>query len=517
MLAVELVRRGAARHRDRVAVQVGGEAMTYAEVIDQAERITRSLLGLGLVPGTPIALLLDNGRYSMPVDFALLLGGFVRVPLNSRLAAAEHAQMVSQIGCPVLLYESPHAARVKEVAELAPGFCAIPIDDGDGPQEPLARLAARQPSGDPRVPVRPEDPMLAIYTSGTTGTLKAAVHTQASWSAIAANILANLVSPGPDDAMLHAASLIHASGTFVLPYWLRGGRSVVLPSFSPDTWLDAVSRCGVTAANLVPTMLQMLLPATPDTVGRETLSTVIYGASPMPRPVIERALSLWGPRFIQYYGQTEAPLCISVLPKHDHVGPNAAELLASCGYPAIDAEVRLCDGDGNPVPDDETGELQVRAPFAMRGYHDAAELTARTVLPGGWIATRDVARRDERGYLYLVDRTSDMIVTGGYNVYPREVEDALLAHPSVLEAAVVAGPDEKWVEAVTAFVVLSPGTGPDEPALRDHVRGRLAGYKVPKRVHIVDQIPKSAVGKVLRRALRDPLWAGAGQRREERL
>jgi acyl-CoA synthetase (AMP-forming)/AMP-acid ligase II len=284
-----------------------------------------------------------------------------------------------------------------------------------------------------------------------------------------------------------------------------------LPGFTPGSWLDAVERYQVTAANLVPTMIQMLLAAGPGESTLRTLGSLMYGASPMPRPVIDAALSQWGPRFVQYYGQTEAPLSITVLAKEDHAG----ELLGSCGQAAVDAEVRLVDGAGREVPDGEQGELQVRAPFAMRGYHDAPELTAKTVLPGGWIATRDVARRDDRGYLYLVDRTSDMIVTGGYNVYPREVEDALLAHPDVREAAVVAAPDEKWVEAVTAFVVLAPGRAVDEPALRDHVRTRLAGYKVPKQVHVVEQIPKSAVGKVLRRALRDPLWEG--QQRTERL
>jgi acyl-CoA synthetase (AMP-forming)/AMP-acid ligase II len=512
MLAADLVRRGALRHRDRVAVQVAGEAMTYAEVMDLAERFASSLLSLGLTPGTPVAVLLDNGRYSMPLDFALLLGGFVRVPLNSRLAAAEHAQMVTHLKCPVVLYESAHAARVKEIAGLVPSApAAIPVDEGDGPQAPLIRLAADQPATGSMVAAQPGDPMLAIYTSGTTGALKAVVHTQASWAAITANVLANVISPGPGDAMLHAASLLHASGTFVLPYWLRGGRSVVLPGFTPGSWLDAVERYQVTAANLVPTMIQMLLAASPGESALRTLDSLMYGASPMPRPVIDAALSQWGPRFVQYYGQTEAPLSITVLAKEDHAG----ELLGSCGQPAVDAEVRLVDGAGREVPDGEQGELQVRAPFAMRGYHDAPELTAKTVLPGGWIATRDVARRDDRGYLYLVDRTSDMIVTGGYNVYPREVEDALLAHPDVREAAVVAAPDEKWVEAVTAFVVLAPGRAVDEPALRDYVRTRLAGYKVPKQVHVVGQIPKSAVGKVLRRALRDPLWAG--QHRTERL
>ena len=244
--------------------------------------------------------------------------------------------------------------------------------------------------------------------------------------------------------------------------------------------------------NLVPTMLGLLLqqPGIED-ADVSTLRTVVYGASPMPRPLLERGLELWGPRFVQYYGQTEAPLCISVLRADEHEG----ELLGSCGHPSVDCEVRL---------DEETGEILVRAPFTAAGYLGDDELNAETFLPDGWVRTRDVGRFDERGYLYLVDRTSDMIVTGGYNVYPREVEDALASHPAVAECAVVGAPDETWVEAVTAFVVLRAEA--TESELVTHCRERLAGYKVPKSVRFVDVIPKSPVGKLLRRALREPLW-----------
>lgn len=193
-----------------------------------------------------------------------------------------------------------------------------------------------------------------------------------------------------------------------------------------------------------------------------------------------------------------------MLTKDDHVA--GGDLLGSCGHPAVDAEILLTDDDGLEGPDGGIGEIRVRAPFRMAGYHDAPELNAEMITAGGWLRTRDMARRDERGYLYLVDRRSDMIVTGGYNVYPREVEDALAAHPAVAEAAVVGAPDPTWVEAVTAFVTLRPGLQVSGEVLREAVRVHLAGYKVPKTVVVVDSIPKSAVGKILRRELRDPLW-----------
>jgi acyl-CoA synthetase (AMP-forming)/AMP-acid ligase II len=305
--------------------------------------------------------------------------------------------------------------------------------------------------------------------------------------------------------MLHAASLFHASGCFVLPYWMKGATTAVLGRFEPAEFLNAIAHWRVTSLHLVPTMLAILL-AQPDIEKADLSSvrTIFYGASPMPLPVIKRALELWGPRFVQYYGQTEAPLFITRLDREDHAGPEGR--LLACGRPSVDCEIRLVDDKGNDVPAGEQGEIALRAPFAMKGYFNAPDLNAAMFIEGGWLRTRDVGRFDEQGYLYLVDRTSDMIITGGYNVYSREVEDALMAHPAVLECAVVGAPHEKWVEAVTGFVVLRSGAAASEDELIEFTRERLASYKVPKSVRFIEQIPKSAVGKLLRRALRDPLW-----------
>lgn len=285
---------------------------------------------------------------------------------------------------------------------------------------------------------------------------------------------------------------------FVLPFWLRGGASAVLPGFVPDEFLEAIARWRATATNVVPTMLAALL-ATPGVEDADvsSLRTIVYGASPMPRQLLERALALWGPRFVQYYGQTEAPLRIAVLRPEDHHG----DRLLSCGHPSVEAEVKL---------DPETGEIMVRAPFVAAGYHGDPELHAQTFLPDGWVRTRDVGHFDDEGFLHLVNRTSGMIVTGGYNVYPREVEDALAAHPAVCEAVVVGSPDERWVEAVTAFVVAEGAT---EDELIAFCRERLAGYKVPKSVRFVNEVPKSAVGKLLRRTTSPPRRPDARPRR----
>jgi acyl-CoA synthetase (AMP-forming)/AMP-acid ligase II len=507
VLTTELVRRGARQHADRTAVYSGDRSLTFREVDEAANRMAHVLVGLGVTPGSRVGLLVDNGLWSVPVDFACLKAAAARVPLNARLAAEEQARMLRATGVGVLVFGPALAERAADLAERVEGLRLValgPVTD----VEALDLLAAAEEasSADPMLPAAPEDPVLVLYTSGTTGALKAVVHTQASYAAVCANILANLVSPGRDSVMLHAASLIHASGTFVLPYWIRGGAAAVLPGFDPGSYLDALARHRATEINLVPTMLGMLLTSgAAERADVSSLRTAVYGASPMPAPVLAETLELWGPRLVQYYGQTEAPLAITVLGAEDHTDPSLA---GSCGQPSVDAEVLPTDADGAPVPAGEVGEVRVRAPFGMAGYADAPELTAETMTADGWIRTRDLARFDDRGHLTLVDRTSDMIVTGGYNVYPREVEDVLMAHPAVSGAAVVAAPDPTWVEAVTAFVTLRPGAQVTGDELRDAVRSALAGYKVPKAVHVVDALPLSPVGKVVRRALREPLWAG---------
>ena len=509
MLASELIRRGALYHGDRPAILFGDSSLSFRQVDRLSNRIANLMIsGLGLAKGSPIALLLDNGLYSLPCDFGCVKAGLTRTPLNGRLSFAEHVKMLELIAARTLIYGPTQAERAAALKAELPRLGLFGLGDAEvGPD--LLVLAEGASDSDPKLRHEPDDVLLALFTSGTSGTLKAAQHTNATYGAVVHNVLTNLIDPKPGDIMLHAASMIHASGTFVLPYWIRGGTAAILPGFSPSAYVEAIERWRPTALNLVPTMLQMLfqLPGI-DRADFGSLETILYGASPMPRPVLEKGLEIWGPIFVQYYGQTEAPLAICALSKQDHVGADAARLL-SCGRPAVECEIRLVDEQGEDVAAGEPGEIVLRAPFAMKGYTDPA---IEAFLPGRWLRTRDVGRFDEQGYLTLVDRTSDMIVTGGYNVYPREVEDVLSGHPAVAQVAVVGLPDDVWGEAVTAFAVLHEGRQADEAELIGFAHRRLAGYKAPKAVRFVSAIPLSPVGKPLRRALREPFWQGRERR-----
>ncbi|HZM89454.1 MAG TPA: AMP-binding protein [Blastocatellia bacterium] len=506
MLTVELIRRGARYFPERTAVLFEDKSLTFAEVDALSNRFAHVLAKNGIERGGRLAILANNSLYSVPVDFACVKAGAARTPLNARLSINEHEHMLRETGARLVIYDAELAEPAEALASRVEGLKMLGLGSVRCGADLLLEAKSAS-SDDPLTPVDPDDVILTIFTSGTTGRLKAAEHTQASYGAVSINTSINLEDVEPDDVMLHAASLFHASGCFVLPYWIKGACSAVLSRFEPAEFLNAIVRYRATSIHVVPTMLAMLL-AQPDIekADMSSVKTILYGASPMPLPVIKRAIELWGPRFIQYYGQTEAPLFITKLDENDH---RDERRLLACGRPSVDCEIRLIDDKGDDVAPGEQGEIALRAPFAMKGYFNAPDLNAATFVEGGWLRTRDVGRFDEDGYLYLVDRTSDMIITGGYNVYPREVEDALMAHPAVFECAVVGAPHEKWVESVTAFVVLRSGVDASEEELIEFARERLATYKVPKSVRFIEQIPKSAVGKLLRRALRDPLWKDA--------
>lgn len=510
MNAAELIKRGATYYPNHTAVIYKGEKLTFNEVYKNSNRLANALLQLGLKKGDRVAFILANSLQSVEIDFALLLAGLVRVPLNARLSEGEHRQMIYETGSKALLFTeefSDRSTQLKQTCNVLELFCQMNGTTTTPWITNMPEYVQNISDEEPKVTIEESDLATIQYTSGTTGVLKAAQHTQQTWAAICTNIITSLdIQEG--DIMMHAAPLTHASGTLVLPHWVSGAANSILPGFNPEEYLQAIHHDKPTTLNLVPTMVVMLLShPNVEEYSFESVRNLIYGASPMPREALKRGLELWGPKFVQYYGQTEAPLILTILSKEDHLGEDeeANARLLSCGRPVATASIKIVDEENRPVLDGTVGEIVIKSTQNMIGYYNEPELTQETIIDG-WIHTRDMGYIDEKGYLFLVDRKSDMIITGGFNVYPREVEEVIYQHPSVVEASVVGVPDEKWGEAIKAFVVVRSNHEVSEGEIIQFCKERLASYKKPSSVEFIDDLPKSAVGKVVRRVLREPYW-----------
>lgn len=510
MIAAELIKRGAVHHRNRVAAIFGSAQWTYGEVNANANRLAHAVFDIGLRKGDRVAILLSNSIHSLEVDFALIKSGLVRVPINTRLATPEMARMIQETDAKLVLFSHEFLEKVEEMP-LGDSVLKAMIGSAKPKNADIIDLDQIIPTmsiDEPEVEIHESDLVTLQYTSGTTGVLKAAMHTQETWAAIALNILTN-VPVQSDDIMLHTAPLTHAAGTLVLPHWIRGAANAILPGFRPQEFLQAVSTLKPSTLNLVPTMIVMLLsqPNVRD-YSFDSVRSIIYGAAPIPTETLRQGIALWGPKFVQYYGQTESPLILTVLAANDHdlTSDQGQQHLLSSGRVVPTARLKIVDEDNDTLKVGEIGEIAVQSSQNMVGYWQETELTAATMLPGGWIKTRDLGYLDDDGYVYLVDRKSDMIITGGFNVYPREIEDVLYRHPAILEAAAIGVPDEIWGESIKAFVVLREGAAVTEDEIIDWCREQLAGYKRPKSVEFVVSLPKSPVDKVLRRVLREPYW-----------
>jgi fatty-acyl-CoA synthase len=358
-----------------------------------------------------------------------------------------------------------------------------------------------------RPPVGPESPGVLGYTGGTTGRSKVVVLPNRVWTRMTAIQMAEWDFPN-EPRFLICAPLSHSALTLLVPTLLRGGSLVVLPSFDAKGVLEAISEYRVTATMLVPTMIYALLdyPGL-DEADLSSLEVIYYGASAISPARLQEAIQRFGPIFFQFYGQVEAPMTVTVLKREEH-DPQDLTRLASCGRPVPWLDVALLDDDLHPVPVGEPGEICVRGPLVMKEYLNRPKETA-DAFRGGWLHTGDVARADERGFLTIVDRKKDMIVSGGFNVYPSEVEAVLTSHPAVSQAAVIGIPDPKWGEAVIAIVVKRAGGKVEAAELRALVKERKGSVYAPKQVEFMEVLPVTGLGKIDKKALRAPYWKTA--------
>jgi acyl-CoA synthetase (AMP-forming)/AMP-acid ligase II len=490
----DLIRRAGRQFGAAPALVDGDRVVGFAEFDELTDRLGTALLDRGLAPGDRVAVLMPNGIDGVVVYYALAKAGLVRVPLNARETPHELAYKIedSQSRALVVAGEPPAEPEITIAAEDLPGL-----------------IAGARP-GPCDVRRDPEAPLRLAYTGGTTGKPKAVVLTTRSELAEVANFLVDLLpNLRPDSVMLHAAPITHGSGAFFLPHLVKGAANVILPKFSPQAFLAAAQRHRATTTFMVPTMIAMLLeePATAD--AGLALERLCYGGAPIASTVLQRGIDVLGPVFTQLYGQAEAPLAITCLQPWEHT----PQRLASAGKPYTFVEVEVRDEEGRALGPGGVGEVLTRGPHTMSRYWCRPEATAETIEPDGWLHTGDIGRFDDEGYLHLLDRRHDLIISGGFNVYPREVEHALLSHPAVVQAAVVGLPDERWGERVAAAVVTRAGADPDE--IRDFCAGRLAGFKRPRAVEIWPDLPTSPVGKSLRREVRDRMVAAGSTARED--
>jgi fatty-acyl-CoA synthase len=487
---------------DRPLLQLqDGPLLTVGEVQGAFSRYVQALRSLGVGRDARVGLLSPNRPEVLYTSHAVQLVAAIYVPMHPLGGLADHVHVVVDAEVDVLIFDAEtYGARAAELLAHRPQMRLLAY--GDSPLgEDLRALAATftpEPLVAPRV--GPSDVMRLGYSGGTTGKPKALASVQRTGLHTVAIMMAEWEWPDPP-RVLACTPLSHAGAALFLPTLLKGGSMLVLPRFEPVAVMQAIQDHRINCMMLVPTMIYALLdhPRFGE-FDLSSLETVFYGASAISPVRLQEAIRRIGPVFFQFYGQAEAPMSITVLRKADH-DVNDLKRLASCGRPTPWVQVELMDADGRPVPDGEPGEICVRGPLVMDGYRDNPELTAET-FRGGWLHTGDVAVRDPGGFLRIIDRTKDMIVTGGFNVYPREIEDILSEHPGVAQTAVIGVPHEKWGEAVMALVVLRPGQTAAAADLAALVAERKGSFQAPKIVEFVEEIPMTPLGKPDKKALR---------------
>ncbi len=504
-----MLARNEAEHGGRPAITNEGRHYTHAEHAARAWALADAVKrALNIAGGSRLALLSQNSSECLEVYAAAESGGLMAVPVNWRLAAPEIARVLDDAETSVIFVQDRFAELFAAASTLMRTAPPRAVRIG-AEYESLLRQGD---AGQPRAVPSPDDIVHIIYTSGTTGTPKGVMLSQGAM-ARSAQTIATASRAGPADRIVTVMPLFHSGAKIEwAAVQVAGGSCVLLAQFDEDAVLGAIEQERATMAHLAPVMVKRLVEH-PRRAGYDvsTLRRVHYGSAPVPAEEMRRATAAFGSVLAQLYGMTENVLITMLQPEEAKPDGTAAEQarLHSAGRPYPGVALRIATTDGTALPAGEVGEVIVRSPGAMTGYWRLPE-TTRDVLKDGWIATGDMGRLDADGFLYIVDRKKDMIVSGGENVYSREVEDALLAHPAVGEAAVIGVPNPRWGEAVTAYVGLRAGAKASEDELIVHCRTLIAGYKRPQSVHFIDALPRLPHGKVDKKALRSAHWSEQG-------
>lgn len=498
------IRHWATDRPDRPALREATRSQNYSQLEETTAKIASMLLALGLQKSDRIAWIGKNSDLYFSLFYGAARVGIVMVPIGWRLAPAEWSYIVNDTGAKLLI--------------TGAGFDVGPALEGHipnveriiGEDEARAMIAAASQSDFEAA--GPDDAVLQLYTSGTTGNPKGAVLSNRNLFALRKHSEGSdhaYTRWDDDEVVLVAMPCAHIGGTGLGIMAVASGLpALVLAEFTPDGVFDAIETGGVTRLFIVPAALHIMLQQPRCTkVDYSRLKYILYGAAPMPLELLRQCIKVFGAEFIQVYGMTETTGTIVMLPPEDH-DPDGNERMRSAGKPLPGVEIRIVDGAGGDVATREVGEIWTRSSNNMVGYWNLPDATLGTVADGGWIKTGDAGYLDEDGYLYIHDRVKDMIISGGENVYPAEVESAIYGHPDVLEVAVIGVPDDKWGESVKAVCVAKPGATLEADSVIQWARERIAAFKVPKSVEVIDVLPRNASGKILRKDLRAPYWEG---------
>jgi long-chain acyl-CoA synthetase len=501
------------------ALAIGDRTVTFGELHARSSQVAQALAAAGVSAGDRVAFIDKNGPEWFEVTFALAKLGAVNVSVNWRLAPAEMLQIIDDAHAEVVIVGPEFVGHVEKIEGELPRVHTIVAIAAAGAGAPGEKAHERwpeyeawvapHPADDPGIEPTGPDVTFQLYTSGTTGLPKGVMLTNDNFFKGVMGI-AGQWGLSPESVNLAMMPMFHIAGagwSMVGLYF--GCNTVVLRDVDPSEILRVIPAHGITNAFMVPAVIQFLLitPGVDDT-DFSSLKTLVYGASPITDQVLVAGMEKFGCEFIQVYGLTETTGAITQLDGVDHDPEHRPHLLRSCGKPYPWVEMRAVDAEGNDVPTGKVGELWTRSHQNMAGYWNNPEATAQAVTADGWFKTGDAGFLDADGFVFLHDRVKDMIVSGGENVYPAEVENVLMKHPAVGDVAVIGVPDEKWGEAVKAIVVKAADTDPTEAELIAYCRESLAGYKLPKSVDFADALPRNPSGKLLKRELREPYWAG---------
>lgn len=511
--------KGASLGVDRPCLTTDGASLSYADVVGLSHEVAAALLGSGAREGARVAIVSANDPVAFACVFGISRAGGVWCPINPRNEAAENQELLELFGAEVVLYQSGFAPLVAAIRDELPGIHTWVCLPGSSAGDDAGSLSWPQfldRGADMALPGRPGPPgvdelAMLVGTGGTTGRPKGVMLTPTNLETMTALTLMGYPFDGPP-VYLALAPLTHAAGVLCFPVLSLGGEVVIMRAPDVGGFLRLVGEHGVTHTFLPPTLIYMVLGSPHlESADLSSLQCFWYGAAPMSASRLEEALTRIGPVMAQLFGQTEAPMMISMMPPADHFradGSVATKRLTSAGRPAPLVHVAILDEDDDPVGAGERGEICVRSSLMMRGYWQDPDETART-LRNGWLHTGDIGFLDEEGFLHIVDRAKDMIISGGFNVYSTEVEQAVLAHDAVQDCAVIGRPDDTWGERVVVVVQPHVGATVDPDQLVAFVKARIGSVKAPKEVHVWPDLPRSKVGKVLKTEIKEQIEARA--------